>query len=201
MTRRLLLRWAAALVAAWPLSSIKALALGRSQATVLTSGHLATLRAVADVALPSALTTEERGEAVTQFAEWVANYREGAEIGPGYGSPRLRTTGPPPTATYPAQLAALEAAARAGGAESLAALAAAPRRAIVEALLTTPQRVTQLPARPSGVHVVADFMGHFFHGPVGYNLAYRAAINREDCRGLAGSESAPAPWPARQGGR
>ena len=200
MTRRLLLRWAAALVATWPLASIRALALGRPQATVLTPGHLVTLRAVADVALPSVLTAEERGAAVTQFAEWVANYREGAEVGPGYGSPRLRTTGPPPTAAYPAQLAALEAAARAGGAESLAALAATPRRAIIETALTTPQRVTQLPARPSGVHVVADFMGHFFHGPVGYNLAYRAAINREDCRGLEGSEEAPAPWPTRQGG-
>ena len=98
MTRRLLLRWAAALVATWPLPSIRALALGRPQATVLTPGHLVTLRAVADVALPSVLTAEERGEAVTQFAEWVANYREGAEVGPGYGSPRLRTTGPPPTA-------------------------------------------------------------------------------------------------------
>ena len=200
MTRRLLLRWAAALVATWPLSSLKVLALSRSQATVLTRDHVATLRAVADVVLPSVLSADDRDLAVTQFTEWVANYREGAEVGPGYGSPRLRTTGPPPTAAYPAQLAALEAAARAVGAESLAALAAAPRRAIVEAALTTPQRVTQLPARPSGVHVVADFMGHFFHGPMGYNLAYRAAINREDCRGLAGSHEAPAPWPARQGG-
>ncbi len=200
MTRRLLLRWAAALVAVWPLASIKALAAGRSQVTVLTPSHLVTLRAVADVVLPSVLTAEERGEAVTQFAEWVANYREGAEVGPGYGSPRLRTTGPPPTSAYPAQLAALESAARTDGAASLAALASAPRRALIEAALTTPQRVTQLPTRPSGVHVVADFMGHFFHGPVGYNLAYRAAINREDCRGLAGSENAPQPWPARQGG-
>jgi len=200
MTRRLLLRWAAAVVAAWPLSSLKVLALGWSQVTVLTPGHLATLRAVADVVLPSVLTPDERDAAVSLFSDWVVNYREGAEVGPGYGSPRLRTTGPPPTAAYPAQLAALEAAARAGGAQSLAALAAAPRRAIIEAALTTPQRVTQLPSRPSGVHVVTDFMGLFFHGPMGYNLAYRAAINREDCRGLAGSENAPAPWPARQGG-
>ncbi len=200
MTRRLLLRWAAALVAAWPLSSLKVLALGRSQAVVLTRDQAATLRAVADVVLPSVLTADERELAVTQFTEWVANYREGAEVGPGYGAPRLRTTGPPPTAAYPAQLAALDAAARASGAASLGALAAGPRRAIIETSLTSPQRVTQLPARPSGVHVVADFMGHFFHGPQGYNLAYRAAINREDCRGLAGSENPPAPWPARQGG-
>jgi hypothetical protein len=88
-------------------------------------------------------------------------------------------------------LAALEAAARAAGAASLNAASVEARGAIIEAALTTPQRITQLPARPNGAHVVADFMGLFFHGQQGYNLAYRAAINREECRGLAGSEKAP----------
>lgn len=191
MTRRTLLRWAALLAAIWPLSSLKVLAVARRQATLLRRDHVATLRAVADVVLPSALSSDDRQLAVTMFVEWVANYREGAEIGPGYGSPRLRTTGPPPTAAYPAQLAALEAAARAGGALSFGAASIEARRGIIEAALTTPQRITQLPARPNGVHVVADFMGLFFHGQHGYNLAYRAAINRDECRGLAGSEKAP----------
>ena len=191
MTRRTLLRWAALLATTWPLSSLKVLAVARRQPTRLTLEHAATLRAVADVVLPSTLSTEDRQLAVTVFLDWVANYREGAEVGPGYGSPRLRTTGPPPTAGYPAQLAALEAAARAGGAASLNAASLEARRGIIEAALTTPQRITQLPARPNGAHVVADFMGLFFHGQQGYNLAYRAAINREECRGLAGSEKAP----------
>ena len=191
MTRRTLLRWAAALAATWPLSSLKVLAIARRQATRLTPGHTATLRAVADVVLPSTLSIDERQQAVTEFADWVANYREGAEVGPGYGSPRLRTTGPPPTAAYPSQLAALEAAAKAGGAASFNAADLEARRRIIEDALTTPQRITQLPAHPSGAHVVADFMGLFFHGQHGYNLAYRAAINRDECRGLAGSEKAP----------
>jgi hypothetical protein len=201
MTRRLLLRWAAVLAATWPVSSLKVLAFSRAQATVLTRDHAATLRAVADVVLPSSLTVEERQMAVTLFVEWVANYREGAEVGAGYGVTRLRTTGPAPTAAYPAQLAALEAAARATGAASFGGASLEVRRGAIEAALTSPQRVTQLPAHPAGAHVVADFMGLYFHGPQGYNLAYRAAINREDCRGLVGSELAPAPWPARQGGR
>lgn len=191
MTRRTLLRWAAVLAATWPLSSLKVLAVARRQPTRLTPEHSATLRAVADVVLPSTLSIDDRQLAVTLFADWVANYREGAEVGPGYGSPRLRTTGPSPTAAYPAQLAALEAAARAGGAASLNVASLEARRAVIEAALTTPQRITQLPARPNGAHVVADFMGLFFHGQQGYNLAYRAAINREECRGLAGSEKAP----------
>ena len=191
MTRRTLLRWAALLAATWPLSSLKVLAVARRQPTRLTPEHTATLRAVADVVLPSTLSIDDRQLAVTLFVDWVANYREGAEVGPGYGSPRLRTTGPSPTAAYPAQLAALEAAARAGGAASFNAAGLEARRGIIEAALTTPQRITQLPARPNGAHVVADFMGLFFHGQQGYNLAYRAAINRDECRGLAGSEKAP----------
>jgi hypothetical protein len=191
MTRRALLRLAAVLAATWPLSSVKALAFARRQAVRLTSDHRATLRGVADVVLPSTLSIDDRQLAVTMFVDWVANYREGAEMGPGYGSPRLRTTGPAPTATYPAQLAALEAAARAGGAASFNAASVEARRAIIEAALNTPQRVTQLPANPNGANVIADFMGMFFHGQQGYNLAYRAAINREECRGLTGSEKAP----------
>jgi hypothetical protein len=187
----MLLRWAALVAATWPLSSLKVLAAARRQQTRLTPEHTATLRAVADVVLPSTLSIDDRQLAVTQFVDWVVNYREGAEVGPGYGSPRLRTTGPPPTAAYPAQLAALEAAARAGGAASFNAASLEARRGIIEAALTTPQRITQLPARPNGAHVVADFMGLFFHGQQGYNLAYRAAINRDECRGLAGSEKAP----------
>jgi hypothetical protein len=190
MTRRALLRLAAALAATWPLSSLKAFAAAR-QAVKLTSEHAATLRAVADVVLPSTLSIDDRQLAVTLFIDWVANYREGAEVGPGYGSPRLRSTGPPPTAAYPAQLAALEAAAKAGGAASFNAASLEARRAIIESALNAPQRITQLPAHPTGVHVVADFMGLFFHGQDGYNLAYRAAINRDECRGLAGSEKAP----------
>ncbi|HUR20150.1 MAG TPA: hypothetical protein VMZ90_05030, partial [Vicinamibacterales bacterium] len=153
MTRRTLLRWAAALAATWPLSSLKVLAVARQQPTRLTPAHTATLRAVADVVLPSTLSIDERQLAVTLFADWVANYREGAELGPGYGSPRLRTTGPAPTAAYPAQLGALEAAARAGGAASLNAASLEARRGIIEAALTTPQRITQLPAHPNGAHV------------------------------------------------
>ena len=191
MTRRTLLRWAAALAATWPLSSLKVLAIATRQATSLTREHVATLRGVADVVLPSTLSADDRQLAVTLFVDWVANYREGAELGPGYGTTRLRTTGPPPTVAYPAQLAALEAAARAGGAASFGVASLDARRRIIEAALTSPQRVTQLPARPNGVHVVADFMGLFFNGQQGYNLAYRAAINREECRGLAGSEKAP----------
>lgn len=196
MTRRLWLRLVGAVAAALPLTSVRAFAWAQSASALNT----ATLDAVAEVVLPSALSAGERGYAVSAFVEWVAGYRPGADAGHGYGNTRLRRTGPSPASAYPDQLAALEAAARAEGAASFPALALDARRRLIEAALTAPARVTQLPSRPNGAHVVADFMGHFFHGQAGYNLAYRAAINREDCRGLDGSDTPPPPLPGREDG-
>lgn len=197
MTRRLWLRLVGAVAAAVPLSSLRAFAWAQSAPMLNT----ATLDAIAEVALPSVLTVGERADAVSAFVEWVAAYRPGADAGHGYGNTRLRKTPPSPASAYPDQLAALEAAANAEGAASLSALAIDARRRVIEAALTMPARVTQMPSQPNGVHVVADFMGQFFHGQTGYNLAYRAAIYREECRGLDGSDAPPAPLPARGGGR
>jgi hypothetical protein len=197
MTRRLLLRLAGAVTALWPLSTIRLFAWPGAQAATLDRP---TLLAVAEVVLPSSLTADERADAVSAFVTWVAGYRAGADAGHGYGATRPRTTGPSPSAAYPGQIAALDAAARAEGGASFADLNPAARRRLIASALTTPTRITQLPSRPSGGHVVADFMGLYFHGPQGYNLAYAAAINREDCRGLDGSDRPPAPLPAREGG-
>lgn len=199
MTRRLWLRLVGAVAAALPLSSLRAFAWTPSQAAPAL--NTATLNAIAEVVLPSSLSAQERAGAVTAFVDWVGGYRAGAEAGHGYGTTRLRRTGPSPASAYPDQLAALEAAARAEGAASLSAMAVDARRRVIESALTTPTRITQLPAQPNGAHIIADFMGQFFHGPSGYNLAYRAAINRLDCRGLDGSDAPPAPLPSRTGGR
>jgi len=198
MTRRLWLRLVGAVAAAWPLSSVRAFAWAQSQSAPTL--NIATLGAIAEVVLPSVLTAGERADAVRAFVEWVAGYRAGAEAGHGYGTTRLRKTAPSPASSYPDQLAALEAAAKAEGVTSLSALTIDARRPIIEQALTTPTRVTQLPSQPNGVHIVADFMGHFFHSQTGYNLAYQASINRLDCRGLDGSDAPPAPLPARRGG-
>lgn len=199
MTRRLWLRLLGAVAAALPLSALRTFAWAPSQTAPALNA--ATLGAIAEVVLPSTLTPGERGDAVTAFVEWVAGYRPGADAGHGYGTTRLRRTGPSPASAYPDQLAALEAAALAEGVASLSVLPLDARRRLIEAALTTPTRVTQLPSQPTGVHIISDFMGQFFHGQTGYNLAYRAAINREECRGLDGSDAPPAPLPLRRGGR
>jgi gluconate 2-dehydrogenase subunit 3-like protein len=146
-----------------------------------------TLVALADTVLPA---EADRTAALAAFLAWIDNYKEGADTDHGYGNTRIRATGPSPAREYPAQLAALDAAARAVGASSFAQAAPADRRGIVAAALTA-VRVERLPTRPTGGHVASDLMGHYFNSSIANDLCYRAAIQRDACRGLAGSDHAP----------
>jgi Gluconate 2-dehydrogenase subunit 3 len=153
----------------------------------------ANLAALADVVLPA---EADRTAAVAAFTAWIANYKEGADTDHGYGNTRVRSTGPSPARNYPAQIAALDAAARAQGASGFASAGLEQRRAIVEAAIVE-AKVERLPARPSGAHIAADLMGHYFNSPAAADLCYRAAIARDSCRGLPGSDQRPAPLAPR----
>jgi hypothetical protein len=155
-----------------------------AQATALT--------AIAETVLPSALTADDRRLAVRAFTAWFTNYKPGSDMGHGYGASTLRQpSGPSPIARYPAQFAALDAAAKDRGAASFVALAIPARREVIETFLNTPQPVNRLSAQPSGANLVADFMGVYFNSQNGWNLCYRAEINRDTCRTLDNSEQAP----------
>lgn len=147
------------------------------------------LAAIADVVLPS---EADRPAAVTAFTRWIANYKEGADTDHGYGSTRVRGTGPSPARNYPAQIAALDAAARAQGNGGFVAASLGQRRALVLAAIAE-TKLERLPARPTGAHLAADLMAHYFNSPAAADLCYRAAIGRDTCRGLPGSEKQPAP--------
>jgi hypothetical protein len=189
MRRRTLLQ-SLALVLAWrPVARLTLFA----QPPPLTAEHVATLGAVAEVVLPTAVDRAGRERAVTRFVSWVRNYREGADRGHSYGASNLSApTGPSPAARYPAQFAALDQAARDRGAESFVRLSAGDRRAVIEAALTAPQPVNALPARPNGANLIADFMGMYFNGSEAYDLAYNARIGRDNCSTLEGSDREPA---------
>lgn len=189
MKRRALLQSLAAVVTARPLAGVRLFA----QAPI-TEAETATLKAIAEVVLPSALDRAARDRVVTAFVAWVRGYREGADRGHGYGSSTLsQPSGPSPAARYPAQFASLDKTAIAKGAASFAALSLDGRRAIVEAALNEPQPVQRLPARPTGVNVIADVMGFYFTSGDAWDLAYRASIGRDRCRSLDGSDRAPSP--------
>ena len=147
----------------------------------------ATLVALADTVLPS---EADRKAALAAFIAWIDNYKEGADTDHGYGNTRIRATGPSPARDYPAQLAALDTAAGAAGAQSFARATPEQRRVLVAAALAA-AKVERLPARPTGGHIAADLMGHYFNSSAANDLCYRAPIHRDACRGLAGSEHAP----------
>jgi hypothetical protein len=149
----------------------------------------ALLTAIAEVVLP---VEADRRAAVTAFTAWIAGFRENIDTDHGYGNTRLRRTGPNPSQNYPAQLAALDTAARAQGASSFTAASLDQRRAIVEAAIAA-AKIERLPARPNGAHVATDLMGHYFNSEAANDLCYRAAIRRDSCRGLPGSVKPPAP--------
>jgi hypothetical protein len=159
----------------------------------------AILAAIAEVVLPS---EADRPAAIAAFTRWIADYQEAADTDHGYGNTRIRSTGPSPARKYAAQIAALDEAARAAGAAGFARATLDARRAIVAAAIAD-AKVERLPARPTGAHIASDLMGHYFGSSVAADLCYRAAIGRDACRGLPGSEKPPAKLdgPSRVGAR
>jgi hypothetical protein len=191
MKRRTLLKSAAAAFVARPLSTLEA---SPPQDDALTPERIATLDAIAEVVLPSAIGDGGRRDAVAAFVAWIRNYRSGADTGHSYGSSTLsRPTGPSPAARYPDQFTALDAAARAAGGRTFASLGLDTRRQVVEATLNGNPRVTRLPSRPTGANLIADLMGMYFNGADAFDLCYDAEIGRDNCRSLDGSDRAPAP--------
>jgi len=173
MKRRTLLQLLLSLGAALP--RVRLLA----QTPTLTASDQSRLRALADVVLPDELGPTGRDKVVAAFLKWVDDYRAGADGEHGYGFPRLRRTPPSPASKYAAQLSALEAPA-------------GDRHTAVAAALTN-AKIDRLPGRPDGGHVATDLMAFYFNSSEANDLAYRAAIGRDRCRGLAGSDARPAP--------
>jgi hypothetical protein len=162
------------------------------QAPPFSPREIETLSAIADVVLPADLGAQGRKRAVDKFVAWFVNYRQGADMGHGYGSSSLRQpSGPSPALRYPPQFAALETAARDRGAVSFAALPLAARREVVEETLNEPQPVNRLPAQPTGANLIADFMGSYFTSADAWDRCYRAEIQRDNCRTLDNSPEEP----------
>src|SRR5437762_3026964 len=127
------------------------------------------LRALAQVVLPKEIDAAKIAE---DFSRWVREYRAGAEMEHGYGFTRLRSK---PASPAPAYL------------EQLAAVGPNPTAESVAGALED-AKITDLPRAPDGRHVAADLMAFWFRSSDANDLCYRAAIGRDKCRGLAGSE-------------
>jgi hypothetical protein len=179
MKRRTLLQWTAAVAAILPFERLRVLAQPRE----LTPQSIATLHDIAPTVLPSALGAARVRATVDKFVAWTRAYREGVALAHGYGHPRLVRSGATPVPVYLAQLAALDASARAKGG-GWAALGPETRRAILDEAFAKAD-VRNLPPRPSGQHVVADLMAFYFRSSEANDDCYNAIINREVCRPIA----------------
>jgi hypothetical protein len=167
MRRRTVLKW---------LASLGTAIRGWSQTGL--SAQSGTLKNLAAIVLPAGVASERVAE---QFETYVREYRPGADTEHGYGFTRVRPKPPSPAAEYVRQLAALPVPLT---------------RATVEAALEAAQ-IKDLPRLPDGKSVIADLMSFYFRSAEANDLCYRAAIERETCRGLAGSSKEPKPLKER----
>ena len=190
MKRRLLLQWLAA-------------AFGSARASIGVRAQTPTaveqtrIRSIADAVLPEELGAQEQDKVVAAFLAWLSDYRAAADTDHGYGFTRLRKLPASPASNYPAQLDALETAARARG-TSVNDLSRDERRSLLEAAIAA-AKIERLPSRPDGGHVATDLMGFYFNSIEANDRCYRSAIGRDLCRGLDGSSERPAPL--TRGGR
>lgn len=188
ITRRSFLTW---LSSAVPLTLIARRAHALSVDSL--TGELAptrTLVAVGEVVLPSELAAGGVVRVVGDFQRWLSGYREHAELVHGYGTSRIRFTGPSPATRWASQLDALDAAARRAHSRAFADLAVAERAALVRQALAS-ERVDRMPSPMDASHVALALIAFFYESSEATDLCYEAAIGKQHCRPLGDSSKEP----------
>jgi hypothetical protein len=189
ISRRAFFAWAAGAI---PAAVIVRRAHVLSVASLSSTGApAATLRALGDVVLPSALGPAGIDREVAAFTRWMTGYREHAELTHGYGTSRIRYSGPTPVTRWTSQLDALDAVARKQFGTSFASLALSRREALVRSALSG--KLDRMPAVAEADHVAVALIAHFYSSSAATDLCYGAAIGREQCRPLAQSSREPLP--------
>ena len=180
----------ASLAAALPLTVV----VRRAHAAAV--GHLesdpATLDALAAAILPSELGRAGTANVAREFRDWGANYHENAELVHGYGTSRLRATGPTPLTRWAAQLDALEAQAQSTHQRPFRDLTVAQRAELVRVALQG-QRLDRMPSVGDANHVAIALLAHFYDSSAANDFCYNAQIGKQTCRPLAASTRKPLP--------
>ena len=152
----------------------------------------ATLDALAAAVLPSELGRAGTIRVAREFRDWGANYRENAELVHGYGTSRLRATGPSPLTRWTTQLDELEAQAQSKHQQRFRDLTVAQRADLVRAALAG-QRLDRMPSVVDANHVAVALLAHFYGTPAATDLCYNARIGRQTCRPLSAQAKKPLP--------
>lgn len=187
MRRRTLLQVLATSVSVIPVTRVRLAA----QVRAFTPEAVAVLQQVAATVLPASLGPDKVSLIVDRFIAWSRDYEEGVALAHGYGDPQLVKSGPSPVPDYVAQLAAIDAAARGRGG-AFNSLPLETRRGLLSEALAA-AKVTDMPGRPTGRHIVSDLMAFYFRSSEANDLAYRARIGRQMCRTLELTTRRPAP--------
>ena len=150
-----------------------------------------TLAALGAVVLPAELGAAGVARTVSAFQRWIAGYREHAELVHGYGTSRIRYTGPTPATRWASQLDALDARARASKAAStFADLSASQRETLVREALAG-ERIDRMPSALDANHVALALLAFFYDSPEATDLCYEAQISPQSCRPLSRSPLEP----------
>jgi len=183
-------RFLASLAAAVPVAAV----VRRAHAAAVS--HLeaepATLDALGEAILPSQLGRAGITRAVAAFRDWGTGYHENAELVHGYGTSRLRSTGPTPLTRWTMQLDALDTSAQSKHARAFKTLTVAERTALVRDALKG-ERLDRLASVVDANHVAVALLAHFYDSPDAANLCYQAQIGRQTCRPLAQQARKPLP--------
>jgi hypothetical protein len=180
------------------LASAVPLAVVVRRAHAATVEHLqtdaATLTALAETVLPAvALGKAGVSKAAIAFREWGTGYRESAELNHGYGTSRLRSSGPTPLTKWATQLDDLDKAAHGAHGKRFHEIAVPQRADLVRAALQG-QRIDRIPAVSEASHVSLALIAHFYDSSVATDLCYQAQIGRQTCRPLSTSSRKPLPF-------
>lgn len=195
LSRRMFVNWlgrCAAVVGLAP--RVEARRTGSQRAGVQQSSSLdlEAIQRLAEVVLPSEIGSDGAARAARGFRDWIAGYREGAELVHPYGSANIRYTGPAPVARWRTQLTALDREARNSRGRAFAALTVEERRTLVRTALTG-TRTQRLPDPLAAEHVALALMSWYFRSPEAADLCYRARIGRHQCRPLVNAPREPLP--------
>ena len=181
----------AALSAAVPVVAFVRRAHALSVEAIITGAPALALRALADVVLPSELGPESTGQVVRDFQRWIDAYRQGVELTHGYGTSRLRFSGPTPATRWAGQLDALDAESRRRHAKPFAEVTTERREAILREVLRE-DRLDRIPAVGEARHVAIALVAFFYDSPAATDLCYESRIGRQTCRPLAQAAMEPA---------
>ena len=173
MYRRTLLRWLTASMAAFRPIFMRA----QPEVEAFSERERSILEGLANIVLPASLGSGGSKKVADEFAVYVRDYRPGADTEHGYGFTRVVPKPASPARRY---------------AEQLSSLPSPLTKDNVKQALTQ-SGIKELPRLPDGISVIADLMAFYFRSSEANDLCYRAAIGRDQCRGLKGSDQTPAP--------